>query len=158
MSDNTRPAFADDLDDYELPSVNEAKKSSFELPEVEDGSYQVEIVEISPQLDNKYAKPGAVNDRRAITFEIVNSEDPEDIGQKFKMYYNVSSHPKSALYPLLRAAAGGDLDPAIRPKLSSLKNAQVKGNLVHETGDDGVERQVFTGLMAAKKRFDRVPF
>lgn len=156
MSD--RPAFADDLDDYELPSVNEAKSAAFDLPEVEDGNYQVEIIEISPKLENKYAKPGQVSDRRAITFEIVNAEDPEVLGMKFKQYYNVSSHPKSALYPLLKAAAGGDLDPAIRPKLSSLKNAQVKGSLVHVTGDDGVERQLFQALMPAKKRFDRVPF
>lgn len=156
MSD--RPAFADDIDEYELPSVNEAKKSAFDLPEVADGSYQVEIVEISPHLDNKYAKPGQINDRRAITFEIVNSDDPEDIGKKFKMYYNVSSHPKSTLYPLLKAAAGGDLDPAIRPKLASLRNAQVRGNLSHKTGDDGEERQVFEGLLPARKRFDRVPF
>lgn len=144
------------LEDIELPSVNEARSSSqYDLPPVPDGSYQVEITEISPQLENKL-KPGA--DRRGITFTIVNSEDPEDIGKKFKQYYNVSSHPKSAMYPLFKAAAGGDLDPDVRPRLSDLANAQMKGTLLHKTGDDGVERQVFEGVMAAKKRYDLPPF
>lgn len=144
------------LEDIELPSVNEARSSSqYDLPPVPDGSYQVEITEISPQLENKL-KPGA--DRRGITFTIVNSEDPEDIGKKFKQYYNVSSHPKSAMYPLFKAAAGGDLDPDRRPKLSDLAHAQMKGNLLHKVGDDGQERQVFEGIMAAKKRYELPPF
>jgi hypothetical protein len=144
------------LEDVELLSVNESRSSSsFDLPPVADGNYQVEITEISPQLDNKL-KPG--QDRRGITFTIVFSEDPEDIGKQFKQYYNVSSHPKAAMYPLFKAAAGGDLDPDKRPRLLDLAHAQMKGTLIHKTGDDGVERQVFEGIMAAKKRYELPPF
>jgi hypothetical protein len=149
----------DELDDIELMSSNEIKENSkFELPPVDDGTYQVEVIEISQRFDNKYAKPGQINDRRVITFVIVNSDDPDDIGKKFKQWYNVSSHPKSALYPLFKAAAGGQLDPEYKPRLSDLKNAQVRGSLVTKEDENGEERQVFESIMVAKKRFDAPPF
>lgn len=144
--------------DYELPSANESK-AGFEADEVDDGTYQFQITDISPRLDNKF---DVDKDRRALTLVIVkdlSGDDPDVVGKRIKQYMNVSSNPKSAMYPYFKAAAGGNLDPNVRPRLIDLKDAQIRGTLVTKMKESGEgETQVLQGIMPAKSRVDPVPF
>lgn len=147
-----------ELEAMELPSPNEAKSSKYDLDPVPDGSYQVRILEFSDRLENKF---NADVDRRAVTFRILremDSDDPQYVGAKFKQFLNVSSHPKSGMYPYFKAAAGGTLDPSVRPRLIDLVDAQVIGTLLTEMNDNGEEKQVFTGIRPARKKIDDPPF
>lgn len=146
--------------DFELPSVNEAKASSESfVDEVDDGTYQVQIIDISPRLENKFNEN---RDRRALTFLIVADllePGSENVGKRFRQYYNISTHPKGAMYPLFKAAAGGVLDPDVRPKLTDLRDAQVKGSLITKPKENGTgDQQLLEGLMPAKKRVEPPPF
>ncbi len=149
----------DQLGDYALSSVNEAKAAanSFE-DDVADGTYQFAIVDISPPLTNNYNKkdgsPG--NPRRGLTMRVVNSDDPEDIGLQTVQYYTESMHPKSGMYPLIRAAGyGGNIPPDERPMLVSLRDAQFKGSLVTGPSENDPSKMVqrLQGLLPAKKTF-----
>jgi hypothetical protein len=147
-------------EDFELPSVNESKGADFEEDELEDGGYQFVITEISQRLPNNYPKqdgsPG--NPRRAFWLQVVNGESAEDVGKRVKVFFTESNHPKSYMYPFLKAAMGGDLDPNERPKLYGLVGKQLRGTVVHKPGDDGQVRQRVESWIPAKKYFDVVPF
>lgn len=149
---------SDDPWDFLLPSVNqekEASKNAF-VDNVDDGSYTLAIVGMSPQLGNRFKKkdgsPG--KPRRAITFRIVKSDEPEDVGLDFQQFYTESMHPKSALYPLVRAAMGGSLDPNYTPTLRDLKDAQVRGTLTTgpSENDPSQEVQRLVGLLPVKTK------
>jgi hypothetical protein len=148
------------VQDYFLPSVNEAKAagSSFE-DEVPDGSYTFAIVDISPPLANTFKKKDGSdgNPRRGLTMRIVNSDDPNDIGLQTIKYFTESMHPKSSMYAIMRAAAfGGNIPPDVRPRLADLQNKQFRGSLVTGPSDNDPSKEVqrLTGLLPAKKTFD----
>lgn len=159
MSD-TYQATWDEISQYTLPSVNEAKAAGNSFSdELDDGTYQFAIVEISKQLANNFPKkdgtPG--NPRRGITLRVVNSDVEEDIGLQTVQYFTESMHPKSAMYQLVRTAAfGGNIPPDVRPSLGDLRDKQFKGTLV--TGptenDPNKEVQRLTGYLPAKKQMN----
>ena len=133
--------------DYELPSVNESK-SAIDDDYIEDGLYHFEITDISPPLPNNFGD----KERRALTFRVMAGGTPEDVGKRMRQYFTLSTHPKSNLYPVFRAAAGGDLDPTVRPKLVDLRNAQVQGLVVHEEDQNGTKKQVIKTYMPVKSQ------
>ena len=146
--------------DYVLPSVNQAKAAGNSFTDdVPDGSYQFAIVGMSPQLANNFknkdGKPG--KPRRAITFRVLrdrDAEDPDVVGLDTQQFYTESMHPKSALYPLVRAALGGSIDPDYEPTLRDLKDAQIMGSLItgpSETDPDKMVQRLQAILPAKKK-------
>jgi hypothetical protein len=149
----------DELAEYTLPSVNEAKQAGNSFSdELDDGTYQFAIVEISKQLANNFKKKDGSdgNPRRGITLRVVNSDVDDDIGLQTVQYFTESMHPKSSMYQLVRTAAfGGNIPPDVRPSLGDLRDKQFKATLV--TGptenDPSKEVQRLTGYLPAKKQF-----
>jgi hypothetical protein len=148
----------DQIGDYELPSVNEAKAaaaSQFE-DELEDGNYQFAIVDMSPALANNFKKkdgsPG--NPRRGLTLRVVQSDEPSDVGLQTIQYLTESMHPKSAMYQLIRVAAfGGNVPADKRPKLIDLRDKQFKGSLITKPSENDPTKMVqkLEALMVARK-------
>jgi hypothetical protein len=148
----------DQVGDYELPSVNESKAASasaFE-DEIEDGTYQFAIVDMSPPLANNFLKkdgtPG--NPRRGLTLRVVQSDEPSDIGLQTIQYMTESTHPKSAMYQLIRVAAfGGNIPADKRPKLIDLRDKQFKASLVTGPSEKDPTKMIqrLQGLLPAKK-------
>lgn len=119
--------------DFELPSQAEYESyggsEDFKKDDVlEDGLYTFEITDISQEIENRFdpSKP-----RRAFTLTVVDADDPQDIGKTTTMFATLSAHPKSTLYPFFKAIYGGFIDPARRPKLTDLKNAQFRATVTH---------------------------
>jgi hypothetical protein len=145
------------LADYFLPSVNEAKAAGNTFSDdLEDGTYQFAIVDISPALANNFPKkdgsPGSP--RRGLTLRVVQSDEPSDIGLQTVQYFTESMHPKSAMYDVIRVAAFGGKVPAdVRPRLADLRDKQFKGSLITKPteNDPSVMKQKLEGLMAARK-------
>lgn len=147
----------DQLGDYSLPSVNEAKAAGNSFSdELEDGTYQFAIVDISPQLANNFNKkdgsPG--NPRRGLTLRVVQSDEPADVGLQTVQYYTESMHPKSSMYDIMRVAAFGGKVPAdVRPRLVDLRDKQFKGSLITKPSEHDPSKMVqkLEGLMPARK-------
>jgi hypothetical protein len=148
----------DDLGDYSLPSANEAKAAGNSFSDdLEDGTYQFAIVDISPALANNFPKKdgSAGNPRRGLTLRVVQSDEPTDVGLQTVQYFTESMHPKSAMYQVIRVAAfGGNIPADVRPRLADLRDAQFKASLITKPGekDPSVMVQKLEGLMPARKK------
>lgn len=144
------------LEDTELESweEHEAKNDgngNYEDDELEFGSYQFAIVDRSPLFDDQF-NPG--KQKVKLTFVVVNSDDPADLGKKISQWFTVSSHPMGNLYPFFKAAAGGHLDPNTRPKLADLNRAQVRATWAPKTynipGKGLFEKTILQTVMPAR--------
>jgi hypothetical protein len=149
----------DQLGDYSLPSVNEAKAAGNTFSDdLEDGTYTFAIVDISPQLANNFNKkdgsPG--NPRRGLTLRVVQSDVDEDVGLQTVQYYTESMHPKSSMYDLMRVAAFGGKVPAdVRPRLADLNDKQFKGSLITKPSENDPSKlvQKLEGLLPSRKTY-----
>lgn len=147
----------EELGDYALPSVNEAKAAGASFSDfLLDGTYQFAIVDISPALANSFPKkdgsPG--NPRRGLTLRVVSSDDESDVGLQTVQYFTESMHPKSAMYQIVRVASyGGNIPADVRPKLADLRDKQFKASLITKESENsaGTFVQKLEGLMPARK-------
>lgn len=155
-----------ELSAIELPSENEHRakaESAFEDYDFPEGNYQWAVTGISRKFDNKYSKdPNA--ERRAITFTCVAENGQQagpHIGHSRQGWFNISSHPTSALYPILKAAAGGYLDPNVRPNVAELlRDAQFTASLVMVPSKDDPSKLYpqFQAVFPAREKLPVVPF
>jgi len=135
--------------DSELPSLNETKAAGEPDDDIADGFVQVIIEDISPPLENTY---DANKPRRALRMRVLShngSTDSGEVGKVFRQYMTESTHSKSNMYQYFKAAAGGNMDPNERPKLSSLFGVQLRGTITHQPkeNDPGQMKQVFGSLL-----------
>jgi hypothetical protein len=122
--------------DTELPSLNESKGSGEPDDEIMDGFVQVVIEDISPPLENTYDpdKP-----RRAIKMRVLSHNGQTssgEVGKIFRQYMTESTHVKSNMYHYFKAAAGGNMDPNVRPRLAELFGVQLRGTITHPAKDN----------------------
>lgn len=132
----------------------EGGEAQFADDDLEYGTYQFAIIDRSPILDDQFT-PG--KKKVKLSFVVVNSDDPLDVGKKISQWLTVSSHPMGNLYPFFKAAAGGHLDPTYRPKLSDLMQKQVKATWAPKTynipGKGLFEKDVLQTVMPARQEF-----
>lgn len=149
--------------DSELPSLNESKAAGEPDDEIADGFVQVLIEDISQPLENTYVKPGEnPKPRRAIKLRVLShngSTESGEVGKVFRQYMTESTHAKSKMYQYFKAAAGGNMDPNERPRLSELFGVQLRGTVTHEPkeSDPSQMRQVLGSLLPVSEA-DELPY
>ena len=128
----------------EYKSYDEANKAYKLLPE--DQGYVLRIEECGPpayspfvDLDDKgQPKPPAI--QTLIKFTVVGylNDNPVDtmIGQQFTQFYRISMHTKANFYKLAKAAFGGDIDPAWKPRAVDLEGRLVSAVIRHKDPND----------------------
>lgn len=128
----------------QFKSYDEANKS-FKLLD-EDSGYVLKIQKLSDptlspfiDLDDKgNPKPPAI--QTMVTFLVVDyaNDDEADtaIGQTFTQYFKISMHTRANFYKLVKAAFGGQVDPAWSPDRTQLEGKLISAVIKHKDEND----------------------
>lgn len=101
-----------------------------EIPDgdtVEDGSYRLEAVDITPSMVDRFPDPRQKNPKpvRFVYWRVLKSDDPGDVGKLLRKKLKETGHAMSNTYPFLQAAYGGNIPPDVSPRLSKLRGCQI---------------------------------
>ncbi len=135
-----------------------------EFTTVEDGMYQLEVVMMTPPMENKFPNPRYPQKNpkpiRFIFFRVVDSDDPEDVGKVIRKKVTYSGHPKSSAYPFLTAAYGGPIPPEMNPTFAWIQpGLQMSAFLVTKPGESGNDYQAWEAVRPVKTdNYKNVPF
>jgi hypothetical protein len=130
-----------------LPKPSESK-GDFQVPD--PGVYRMEFTSYDEPELSRFKKENGDDAWRVKLEFVIRDEESDFDGSKVMAWFSWSMHPKSKLYPIVKAMLGREIDDDEEPDLDELIGTHIMGTLDHKTSkrDDGSER-TFANLIAA---------
>lgn len=112
-----------------LPS-QKSSTSEFSMPD--EGIHRMKLLRYDEPTLSQYKKPNGDDKWQVkMTFEIDDDESESD-GEQINYFASLSMHPKSSMYPFVKAALGGaEIDPDEEIDLDDLLGKHFLGTVTH---------------------------